>query len=193
MTDAAPPPETIFAAAMAFVLRKEGGYVDHPRDPGGATNHGISLRYALRLGRLLDLDNDGDVDAADIRLISPKVAADIYRKDFWRAVRADDLPPAIAIVAFDAAVNCGAPAAARWLQQAVGATPDGAIGPRTLAAVAAADPRAAVQEMLALRMVHHANQPTIRNFGLGWFRRLAALALFAARHLPPDTTEIPHA
>ena len=178
-------PTDVFARAMGFVLRKEGGFVDHPSDPGGATNHGVSLRYAVRLGRLLDLDNDGDVDAADIRLVTPKIAGDLYRKDFWAPVNGSDLPPALAVVAFDAAVNCGAPRAARWLQAAVGATQDGAIGPRTLAAARAADPRAAVAEMLALRMVHHANQPTIRDFGLGWFRRIAALSLFAAEFLPP--------
>jgi lysozyme family protein len=167
--------------------------VDHPADPGGATNHGISLRYAISKGTLLDLDRDGDVDAADIRLITPKAAADIYRKDFWWAVRAEALHPAIAVVAFDAAINCGPDRARRWLQQAVGATADGVIGPRTLAAATAADPRAAVREMLARRLQHHASLPTMRNFGLGWMRRCADLALFAARYLPPDTPtpEIP--
>lgn len=179
--------DTLFDDAMRFVFRWEGGWVDHPADPGGATNHGISLRYAASRGTLLDLDRDGDVDAADIRLITPAVAAEMYRKDFWRAVRADDLPPAVAIVAFDAGINCGPDRARRWLQSAVGATADGAIGPRTLAAVAAADPRVAVREMLARRIVHHANLPTVRNFGLGWFRRCADLGLFAARYLPPET------
>jgi hypothetical protein len=88
---------------------------------------------------------------------------------------------------------CGAPRAARWMQGAVGATQDGVIGPRSLAALAAADPRAVVAEMLARRMLHHADDPNRRDFGLGWFRRIAALALFAARYLPPETLtpEIP--
>lgn len=174
------PPETLFARAMRFVLQYEGGFVDHPSDPGGATNLGISLRYARGLGRLMDLDRDGDVDAADIRLITPEIAAGLYRRDFWDTVRADDLPPAIAVVAFDAAINCGPGRAARWMQAAVGASQDGVLGPRTLAAIGRADPAAVVAEMLALRFVHHANLPHWRNFGLGWARRCAALGLFAA-------------
>jgi lysozyme family protein len=184
MQTPAPSPDAVFDAAMAFVLRWEGGFVDHPADPGGATNHGISLRYARSRGRLLDLNGDGEVDAADIRLITPAVAATMYRKDFWWPVRAEALPPAIAVITFDAAINCGPDRARRWLQQAVGASADGIIGPRTLAAVAAADPRVAVREMLARRLVHHANLPTMSNFGLGWMRRVADLALFAARYLP---------
>jgi len=189
----APNPEYVFDEAMRFVFRWEGGWVDHPADPGGATNHGISLRYAISKGTLLDLDRDGDVDAADIRLITPSTAAMMYRKDFWWAVRAEALHPALAIVAFDAAINCGPDRARRWLQQAVGATVDGVIGPRTLAAAAAAEPRAAVREMLARRLQHHASLPTMRNFGLGWMRRCADLALFAAPYLPPETPtpEIP--
>ena len=190
MTDSpAITPDDLFGAAMRFVLRWEGGFVDHPADPGGATNHGVSLRYAVSKGTLLDLDRDGDVDAADIRLVTPAVAAALYRKDFWVPVRADDLPPALAVVAFDAAVNCGAARARRWLQQAVGVLADGVIGPRTMAAVAAADPRAAVEEMLAQRLRYHAQLPTMRDFGLGWMRRCAALALFAAAYLPPAASE----
>lgn len=175
-----------FAAAMRFVLRFEGGFVDHPADPGGATNHGVSLRFARSLGRLVDLDRDGDVDAADIRLVTPEFAAGIYHAQFWFPVRGADLPPALAVTAFDAAINCGAPRAARWLQAAVGVAQDGAIGARSLAAAAKADQPRAVAEMLALRSVHNAGQPTWPSFGLGWSRRIAALALFAATFLPPE-------
>ena len=188
MTDAAHNPDRLFDDAFEFTLGREGGFVDHPSDPGGATNHGVSLRYARRLGRVVDLDLDGDVDIDDIRLVTPAVAKTLYRKDFWWPVGADRLHPAVAAVVFDTAVLCGAPRAARWMQGAVGVTQDGVIGPRSLAALAAADPRAVVAEMLARRMLHHADDPNRRDFGLGWFRRIAALALFAARYLPPTET-----
>lgn len=191
MTDIAAPnpdPAVVFEAAFEFTLGREGGFVDHPRDPGGATNHGVSLRYAIRLGRVMDLDLDGDVDADDIRLVTPPVARTMYRKDFWRPVGGDHLHPAIAIVAFDTAVLCGAPRAARWLQGAVGAPADGIVGPRTLAAARGADPRAVVSDILARRMLHHADDPNRRDFGLGWFRRIGTLALFAARYLPSTET-----
>jgi lysozyme family protein len=186
-------PDHLFDEAFEFTLGREGGFVNHPSDPGGATNHGVSLRYARRLGRVVDLDLDGDVDIDDIRLVTPAVAKTLYRKDFWWPVGADRLHPAVAVVAFDTAVLCGAPRAARWMQGAVGATQDGAIGPRSLAALAAAAPRAVVMEVLARRMLRHADDPNRRDFGLGWFRRIAALALFAARYLPPETPtpEIP--
>ena len=179
------PARTAFAAFMDFVFLREGGWVDHPADPGGATNHGISLRFAVGLGRLLDMDGDGDVDRDDIRMITREVAAGIYRDEFWRLVRADELPPAVAIATTDAAVNCGPARAVRWLQGAVGARADGQIGPRTLASVAAASPRQVLEEIVARRMMHHATLPTFRTFGLGWMRRCAGLAIVSAEYLPP--------
>ncbi|MDO9499020.1 glycoside hydrolase family 108 protein [Falsiroseomonas sp.] len=176
-------PHRTFAQAMDFVLRFEGGFVDDPADPGGATNLGISLRYARSKGRLLDLDRDGDVDAADIRLITKEIASDLYRRDFWDAVQGDDLPAAIAVVAFDAAINCGPARSIRRMQGAVGASQDGVLGPRTRLAISRATPGPVVAEMLAQRFVHHANLPTWRNFGVGWARRCAALGLFAATFL----------
>lgn len=176
----------IFARAMDFVLRFEGGFVDHPADPGGATNHGISLRFAKSKGRLVDLDRDGDVDADDIRLVTKEFASAIYRDCFWDTVQGHGLPPAVAVVAFDAAINCGPGRAIRWMQGAVGASQDGVLGPRTRLAINRAIPGPVVAEMLTQRFVHHANLPTWRNFGLGWARRCAALGLFAANFLETD-------
>lgn len=173
-----------FAAAMRFVLRFEGGFVDHPADPGGATQHGISLRFARAKGRLLDIDRDGDVDAADIRLITPERAAEIYRRDFWRPIRGDDLPAAVAVVAFDAAINCGPAQSARWLQAACGAVQDSVVGPRTVAAARGLPPGGIVAEMLARRIAFSAGLPTFVTFGLGWARRIAHLAMLSAELLP---------
>ncbi|WP_338665010.1 glycosyl hydrolase 108 family protein [Pararoseomonas sp. SCSIO 73927] len=170
---------------MGFVFEREGALVDHPSDPGGITNRGISLRYAKSKGRLLDLDADGDVDAADIRLITPAVAAEIYDADFYLKVRGPELPASIAIAAADAAVNCGPDRAIRWLQAAVGARVDGALGPLTLVSVAAASPRQLLAEFQARRMVHHATLSTFGTFGLGWMRRCSALSILCAAYLPP--------
>lgn len=180
------PPASTFDRAMGFVFRYEGGFVDHPNDPGGATNHGISLRFARSLGRLLDLDRDGDVDADDIMLVSPAEAAKVYRQRFWEAVRADELPAPIAMVAFDTAINCGPARAVRWMQGGLGVAQDGSIGPRTLAAARAADWRAVVAEMMAQRFMHHASLPTWNTFRVGWSRRCAALLVFAALEFRSD-------
>lgn len=186
MTDTTP-----FASFIRFVFAREGGWVDHPADPGGATNHGISLRFATGLGRLLDMDGDGDVDRDDIRLIQPSHAEHIYRMQFWEKVRGDELPAPFAIATADAAVNCGPGRAIRWLQSAVGARPDGVIGPRTIASASAASPRQALEEMLARRVMHHATISGFTTFGLGWMRRCAGLGILAAEFLPPPPGDAP--
>jgi lysozyme family protein len=170
-----------FAECVAIVLKHEGGFVDHPADPGGATNHGISLRYARTRGRLFDLDGDGDVDRDDILLVAPDKAAMVYRDWFWRDVKGDDLPAGVDLAAFDYAVNSGPGRAIRSLQRAVGAAPDGFIGPATLGAVRLARPNARAvldaicDERLAfLRVARNGKTGALLwpTFGRGWQRRV---------------------
>jgi lysozyme family protein len=164
-----------FERSLLKVLRHEGGYVDHPRDPGGATNLGISLRYAVTRGSLFDLDKDGDVDAADIRLITPETAAPAYFEDFWLKVRADELPPGLDHIVFDAAVNSGPGRSIRWMQTAVGAVADGAFGPATLRAVQHAVGRDGVipviERAVSNRLAFLRTLDWI-TFGRGWQRRV---------------------
>jgi lysozyme family protein len=178
-----------FERCVAIVLKHEGGYVDHPSDPGGATNHGISLRYARTLGSQLDLDKDGDVDKHDILLITPAKASLVYRQWFWNDVRGDDLPAGIDLCMFDFAVNSGAGRAIRYAQQEVRVQVDGLIGPNTLAALQKADPASFITHYQESR---EAFLRSLRNpktgasqwdtFGRGWKRRVdevkqAALAM----------------
>lgn len=172
-----------FDQAFTWVLGKEGGFNNRPlsEDPGGATNLGISLRFAQSLGRVLDLDEDGDVDAADIRLITVEDARGIYRQHFWLPVRAQELAPPLALTLFDAAVHSGVPQAVRWLQHAVQAAPDGRFGPRTMATVRAADPLAVALDIVARRIVFQAGLGNWSGNALGWSRRMAKLASTATR------------
>ena len=124
--------EADWNSCMAFVFSAEGGYVDDPLDPGGATNLGITLAE-LSHWRHTAVTKD------DVKSLSKTEAANIYRTNYWNATRCSDLPAGVDLMVFDAAVNMGNGRSARFLQQAVGADQDGSIGPNTLAAVAAID------------------------------------------------------
>ena len=133
--------DAYFEKAHAFTAKWEGGYVNHPSDPGGATNYGISLRYLQDIGE--DVNGDGKVDAHDIRALSPGQARAVYFRDFWGAPGIYRLPGVVAVVVYDGAVNMGAGRSIRQLQDSCNGFPgrgcnlalDGQIGPKTEYAV----------------------------------------------------------
>ena len=155
-----------FERAFAIVIGTEGGYVANPADPGGETRFGISKRAYPNI---------------DIPNLTLAAAQGIYRSDYWNRMRGDLLPPALALVVFDAAVNSGVAQAVKWLQQTVGVQMDGVIGPVTLAGIQAHAGKGAalVVDYLAHRNVFLTDLPTWRTFALGWSRRLAALPFHA--------------
>jgi lysozyme family protein len=153
-----------FDLAFAVVVGEEGGYVNNPADPGGETKYGISRRA------------HPEVNIAALTLDQAK---SIYRANYWLHIRGDDLPPPLGLLVFDSAVNNGPSAAAKWLQQAVGVSCDGIIGPATLAAVAKHKLADVMAEFHARRMLFQMTLPTVGTFGLGWARRLARLPLAA--------------
>ncbi len=161
-----------FQRCVEVVLKHEGGYVNDSRDPGGATNHGISLRYARTQGSLLDLDGDGDVDKDDIVLITPEKASMVYQNWFWKDVRGEELPSGVDLVVFDYAVNSGPGRAIRHLQRAVGVQEDGVFGPATMNAVKAANPTDIVNKVCDERMKFLQSLRTWGTFGRGWTNRV---------------------
>lgn len=154
-----------FAKALEAVLRHEGGFVDDPADPGGATNMGITIAtlQRWRSGRA--------VTATDVAALTPDEAALIYRAWYWDVCRCGEMPEAIALLVFDAAVNQGVSAAAIMLQQAARAKADGIVGPLTLHAVRSTG-NALLHEYTARRAVRYARTRNVERFGLGWMRRL---------------------
>ena len=112
---------------MQFVLKNEGGFVDNPDDPGGATNMGITLG-TLRAWR------GKSVTVDDVRNLSREEAIQIYRANYWNPLRCDDLPLGVDMVVFDFGVNAGIRQSAMTLQRVLGVTEDGIVGPGTLAA-----------------------------------------------------------
>lgn len=156
-----------FDAAFDRLLGHEGGYSNHPADPGMETMWGVTARVARAdgyTGPMRDLPRDR--------------AKTIYRRLYWNAVQADQLPAALRFDVFDAAVNSGPGQAAKWLQQAVGATPDGIIGAQTIAAARGADAGAAAR-FNGARLRFMTDLATWKDFGRGWARRIASNLLEA--------------
>lgn len=161
-----------FDQAFDLLLLHEGGFTANPRDPGNWTGGAVGQGECR--GTKWGI-SAGSYPTLAIQALTPADARAIYRRDYWDPLRAGSLPPPLALLAFDAAVNAGVGRAARWLQGAAGTAPDGAIGPKTLAAVAAADPVDLCVELHARRLLHTASLPTWETFGPGWSRRLCRL------------------
>lgn len=156
----------VFQKSVGFVLNDaiEGGYVNDPRDPGGETNFGISKR---------------SYPGVNIKALTREEAIAIYHRDFWAAVKGDELPPMIAVAAFDAAINQGPGMAVRLLQKAVGVAADGDFGPMTLKAVYAHKPQDLLIEYLGWRLHRYGNTNNAITYLRGWSNRVLRLILFA--------------
>ena len=153
-----------YAVCLDRLLEHEGGYVNHPDDPGGRTNKGITQRvYERYLER--------SVTKQEIIDIPLEHVSDIYRHNYWHQVNADDLPSGVDFSVFDWAVNSGLRRPSRALQGAVGATMDGKIGPKTIALVFESDPTAIIEELYTVREKFYQSLPRFDVFGNGWLRR----------------------
>jgi lysozyme family protein len=163
-----------FDTCLAHVLASEGGYVNNPQDPGGMTNLGCTkTTWELFVGH--------PVSEADMRNLTPADVAPLYKRKYWDAVSGDLLPEGLDYAVFDAAINSGPGRAAKWLQETVGVTADGSIGPATLKAIEAFN---------ALELIAHYNDkrlqflealPTFSTFGKGWSNRVASVQSIASQ------------
>lgn len=170
-----------FDECLAFTLRAEGGYVDDPADPGGATNMGITL------ATLCEWSDDPNVGVAQVQHMTLRTARPIYRALYWNPLRADALPVGVDLSVFDFGVNAGIWRSARLLQRALGFTGeelDGCVGPETLAAAAKIDARLLVDHLTNRQVTYYRGLPDFPTFGRGWLarteaRQSAALAMIA--------------
>ena len=155
-----------FDKALAAVLHHEGGFVNHPSDPGGMTNLGCTkTTWEEWVGH--------PVDEKTIRALTPADVASLYKRKYWDKIKGDELPTGIDYAVFDAAINSGPGRAVKWLQGCVGADMDGALGPKTLALVAAADQKQLVEDYAKRRLSFLTDLPTWSTFGKGWGRRVS--------------------
>lgn len=150
-----------FNTAFVNAIGIEKGYSNNPRDNGGETMYGVTEYIARKWGYLGPMK--------DMPLSTAKA---IYKSVFWDTMRADELPFPIAEYLFDYAVNSGVSTAIKALQRAVGALPDGVIGPKTLGLVRSRRPRDVVRVMFVARALLFAKHPDLDAFGNGWFARL---------------------
>jgi len=157
-----------FELCLKKMLAHEGGFVNHPQDPGGMTNLGVTKRvWEEWVGH--------EVDEKQMRALTPETVAPLYKRKYWDAIRADELVAGVDYCVFDVAVNSGPGRAVKFLQGCVGVTPDGGFGPATMAAVEKAeeDPARLVELYCAKRLEFLQSLKTFETFGKGWSRRVA--------------------
>lgn len=168
---------TTFDTYIERVLKHEGGYVNHRRDPGGATNFGITQRTLTSIRQ----KNPRLGLPANVKNLTREQAKECYRIAYWNPIRGDHLPRAFAFQLLDAYVNTSPETVIRWAQRAAGVADDGIIGPVTLAALNDADPTDLVLNFMASRMEYVTGLSTWDAFGKGWARRWAENLRYAAR------------
>ena len=182
-----------YGQALTRLLKDEGGYSDHPSDPGGPTNFGITLADARRYWK-------ASATAADVRAMPQSVARDIYRAHYWNALRCDELPAGVDYAVFDYGVNSGVGRAGKVLRRMLKLSDrTSAVSDDVIAAVAKAAPGALVIAICAERLAFLQSLKTFAVFGRGWTARVngvrtAALAMAQSREPAPAanaSTEAP--
>ena len=158
-----------FDACFTELLKHEGGYVNHPADPGGRTNLGVTQRvYEEWVGY--------PVSEKIMRGLTPDHVRALYRVKYWDRVKGDELPDGLDLCVFDFGVNAGPSRAKRYLQMLVGAKPDGIIGPNTMQALkdkaAAVGAKELVRGYSDLRHQYYRKLRHFKTFGRGWTRRV---------------------
>ena len=150
---------------LETILHHEGGYVNHPKDPGGETNLGVTKRVYEEFGGTKDMK---DLTREDVE--------PIYKKNYWDRLKGDQLPAGLDLCVFDFGVNAGTGRAAKFLQKMIGTTPDGGIGPMTLKSVNEYVTKNGIENTIKRyqmgRQKYYESLSTFATFGKGWTRRV---------------------
>ena len=168
-----------FHKCLDMILHHEGGYVNHPKDPGGMTNLGVTKRvYEDWVGY--------SVSEHTMQNLTEEDVAPIYKKNYWDRIKADELPSGLDLCVFDFGVNAGTGRGARFLQKCVGAVADGAIGPNTLRQVdewvnTFKSTEDLITDYSDRRRNYYKRLKTFSTFGKGWLRRVEETELEALK------------
>lgn len=157
-----------FDKSLQIILHHEGGYVNHPSDPGGMTNLGVTKRvYEDWVGK--------EVGESEMRALTEADVAPIYKKNYWDKIKGDNLPSGLDLCVFDFGVNAGPGRAAKFLQTMIGTVADGGIGPNTLAKLEDYVNEHGVEKAITNyqkeRQFYYEGLSTFETFGRGWTRR----------------------
>lgn len=154
-----------FDYCLDHVLKSEGGFVNHPQDPGKATNLGVTQKvWEAWLGKSVTED--------DMRELTPEMVKPLYKAQYWNRVKGDDLPAGLDLSVFDLAVNSGVHRAGVTLQRIIKAKEDGIIGNQTLFLVKNNDPKDLIQKYAERRRFFVRGLYTYATFGRGWEARI---------------------
>lgn len=153
-----------FNRAFDLLITHEGGFSNHPDDPGGATMYGVTEIIARANGY-----------TGPMRDLPLDTAKQIYKKMYWDTCRCDAMPDVIRYPLFDASVNSGPKQATKWLQSAAGIKSDGIIGPMTQQAVAVLNPYTIKMSMISNRLRFMTGLANWPSFSKGWARRIASI------------------
>lgn len=184
-----------FARALPLVLAHEGGFTRNPKDPGNWTGGkvGVGVLKGTKYGIAANTFPHLDIENLRVEDVGP-----IYRRNYWDAVKGDQLPAGVSYAVFDFAVNSGPRRAIMALQRAVGVADDGKIGPVTLAAIARRSPEDTITRICADRLAFMRRLSTWPTFGRGWLRRVEGvereairMALAAAPIAPREPDLVP--
>ena len=163
------------------VIAHEGGFTSDERDPGnklpdgrkGSTMLGCTqANWEAYVGHKVTWD--------DMKALTKEDVKPLYKKNYWDAVKGDDLPSGVDYAAFDFAINAGPGASKRMIQRALGVAADGAIGPMTMQAIKSANPKEFLQKFSDAKTAFYQSLPTFPTYGKGWLRRVADVQQLAS-------------
>lgn len=170
--------------SFALMLESEGGFSDDPRDNGNKLPDGRPGSTMLGVTQYNWENWTGhQVTHEQMKKLKPEDVKPFYKKKFWDACRCNDLPDGIDYLVFDFAVNAGVGRSAKTLQSVVGTTPDGAIGPITLAAVSKFSPQELIDGFSQAKEEFYRGLGNFDVYGEGWLNRVAAVKIKATSML----------
>jgi lysozyme family protein len=152
-----------FQECLDLVLKSEGGWVNHPSDPGGETNLGVTKRvWEEYVGHPVD----------SLKKLTKDDVAPLYELKYWRPCYCEVLPRGLDFVVFSMGVNAGPGRSVKLLQQSIGCVPDGVIGPRTRELISSSNGSTLIAKFSETRREYYRSLKTFPIFGKGWLNRV---------------------